>query len=94
MATASCATFLGPAAAFTAQIREKFADLNRTSQTIILVCLSIFLCALVICLIVMGIYLLKMNLFQSESTAKHADVEYCVLNPMEPIDELNETNEQ
>ena len=33
--------------------------------------------------------MLKNNIFQFESSAKHANVEYCVLKPLEQSDEIN-----
>ena len=72
------------------QIREKFADLNRTSQTIILISLIVLLCFLFVCLILLMIYVFKNDIFQSESKATHADVEYCVLKPLNQPDELNQ----
>ena len=75
------------------QIREKFADLNRTSQTVILVSLIVFLCFLFVSLILLTLYVFKNKIFQSESKTKHTDVEYFVLKPLDQPDELNQEAE-
>lgn len=72
-------------------MREKFADLDRSKQTLILVALIVFLCLLLLFIILIGIYALKSFLFPSESERKHPNAD-AIYNQLE-LEPLNQSDE-